>query len=81
VPSNFTKLALDTRNYFTHWNPKLEARAAKGEQLVALTRAVKLLFEITLMMELGFTKTDIAHNALDTNQRLVREVQTSFLAL
>lgn len=81
VPSGFTVLAKRTRNYFTHWSPNLEAKAAKGEQLVHLTRAVKLLFEITLLMELGFTKTEIADAVLEKNQRLVREVASSFLEL
>ena len=44
-------------------------------------RAAKLLFEMTLLIELGFTKTQIAKEVLEQNQRLVREVQISFLAL
>lgn len=81
VPARFAELAKDTRHYFSHWEPSLEPKAAKGEDLVYLTRGVKLLFEITLLIELGFTKTQIAQAVLDTNQRLVREVASSFLEL
>jgi hypothetical protein len=81
VPPDFSSLAKDTRNYFTHWDPKLEKRAAKGAKLVALTVALKLLFDLTLLRELGFTQTAIADAALDKNQRLVREMQRGFLEL
>jgi hypothetical protein len=81
VPNNFTTLAKDTRNYFTHWTPKLEAKAAHGDQLVALTFAVKLLFELTMLLELGFAKKQIADWVTSENQRLVWDMQASFLSL
>jgi ApeA N-terminal domain 1 len=69
-----------TRNYFTHWNRRLEARAAKGAQLFALTEATKLLLEFTLLLNLGFTKTQI-QQLVDRNQRMIRDMQRSFLSL
>jgi hypothetical protein len=81
VPSNFAELTKDTRNYFTHWYPKLEAKAARGDQLITLTFAVKLLFELTMLDELGFGKNQIAEWALRKNQRLVHDMRRSFLSL
>jgi hypothetical protein len=81
VPARFTTLAKDTRHYLSHWEPRLEARAARGEELVYLTSGVKLLFEVTLLIDLGFTKTQIAKAVLEENQRLVAAMQYSFHAL
>ncbi len=80
VPSHYVELTRDTRNYFTHWAPRLEGRAAKGVQLFALTEAAKLLLEFTLLLELGFTKTQVKRLA-EQNPRIVRDIQRSFLSL
>jgi hypothetical protein len=81
VPTRFAQLTKDTRHYFSHWNPKREARAARGDQLVSLTFGVKLLFELAMAQELGFPKREIERWFLHRNQRLVWEMQRSFLAL
>lgn len=81
VPADFTRLATDTRDYFSHWEPSLEAKAAKDEKLIALAAAVKLLFDLTMMRELGFKQKPIAAATLSNNQRLVSAVQRGFLAL
>jgi ApeA N-terminal domain 1 len=80
VHDDFTKLAKDTRHYFSHWEPKLEAKAAKGEQLVALTIAVKLLYELAMLRELGFGQTEITQLVL-SNRRLSSDLRRGFLAL
>lgn len=57
VPPFFAEITRDTRNYFTHWNPKKQHLAATGANLYALTRCTKGLLEITLLLALGFSKT------------------------
>jgi hypothetical protein len=49
--------------------------------LITLTFAVKLLFELTMLDELGFGKNQIAEWALRKNQRLVHDMRRSFLSL
>ena len=48
-----------TRNYLTHWTPELENRAAKGEALVRLMFALRLVLEALLLLEVGFTHDEI----------------------
>jgi hypothetical protein len=42
-----------TRNYLTHWVPKLGAKAAKGVDLIRLTRRLRTMLTICLLRELG----------------------------
>ena len=49
--------------------------------MIALTSAVKLLCELTMLRELGFGKKQIAEWATSKNQRLVWDMKQSFLAL
>jgi hypothetical protein len=81
VPPHFAELMKDTRVYFSHWNPKRQAKAAAGERLVSLTGGAKLLVELTMAKELGFPKSEIQRWFLEGNRRLVWEVERSFLAL
>lgn len=67
----------DTRHFLTHYNPKYEKDAARGEQLFAATRAMKLLFELTMLLELGFSKRQV-QALVERNQRLVRDFQMGF---
>lgn len=43
--------------------------------------ALRLLFEMTMLSELGFSKTQIAEWVTEENQRLVFDMQRSFLSL
>jgi hypothetical protein len=43
----------------THWNPKLESKAAKGDDLVRLTEALRLIVEALLLREVGFAPDEI----------------------
>jgi hypothetical protein len=70
VPLHYPALIRDTRNYYTHWNPRLQARAATGNRLLALTRCSQALLEVTLLMELGYSKTR-AIRLVERNDRLV----------
>jgi hypothetical protein len=77
VPATFPDLVRDTRHFLTHYNPKYEKDAATGAQLYAATRAMKLLFELTMLLELGFPKRQV-RALVEDNQRLVREIQMGF---
>ena len=50
----FIKLFKDSRNYYTHYNPKLEERAAEGVPLLLLTLQLRTIIEMSLLRELGF---------------------------
>jgi hypothetical protein len=80
VPAGFAELVKDTRHYLTHWNPRYEAKAAKGERLHALTRGVKLLFELAMLQELGFQQREILA-LVESNSRLIRDVDGSWRSL
>jgi hypothetical protein len=42
----------------THWNSELEEKAAKGDDLVRLTEALRLILEPLLLLEVGFTQDE-----------------------
>ena len=48
-----------TRNYLTHYDPKSEPEAAKGEDLYVLCRKMELLFELHFLKLTGFTPEKI----------------------
>ncbi|MBB4661781.1 HEPN domain-containing protein [Conexibacter arvalis] len=49
----------DARNYYTHYNPKLERRAARGAALVLLTIQLQAIIEMSLLRQLGFRARSI----------------------
>jgi hypothetical protein len=49
-----------SRNYYTHYNPKYESKAARGAALFLLTLQLQALIEMSLLRELGF-----GHKAID----------------
>ncbi|HEY6729727.1 MAG TPA: HEPN domain-containing protein [Solirubrobacterales bacterium] len=55
----FIKLFKDSRNYYTHYNPKLEAKAAGGVRLYLLTIQLRAIIEMSLLRELGFPARSI----------------------
>lgn len=55
----FVKLFKDSRNWYTHYNPKLEKKAATGAALYLLTIQLQAIIEMSLLRELGFTSTAI----------------------
>jgi DNA repair exonuclease SbcCD ATPase subunit len=50
----FIQKVLDTRNYLTHYNPKLEGAAAKDNELYEITEKLRRMIEICFLKELGF---------------------------
>ena len=55
----FIEKVVDTRNYQTHHDEELKERAASGEDLYRLIQKLKMLLEICLLTELGFTSEKI----------------------
>ena len=50
---------VDTRNYLTHYDSKLESKAAKGEDLYKLGIKLELLFELHFLDLMGFSEEEI----------------------
>lgn len=73
----FTQLVGWTRNYHTHWDPRLESKAAKGEALFRLTAALKLMVEALLLLEIGFSEDD-ADALLRRNPKVRAELALAF---
>jgi ApeA N-terminal domain 1 len=53
-PETLAERVRVTRNYLTHWSQGLEAKAARGTELFALTRALRAILESLLLLQLGF---------------------------
>lgn len=64
----FIKKVIDTRNYQTHHDEDLRERAVSEEELYRLTEKLKILLEICLLTELGFTSKEI-RNLFSRNRR------------
>jgi hypothetical protein len=56
---SFIEKAVVTRNYIVHYDPKLEEKAAKGEELHSITRRLQFLVESCLLEELGFSPDEV----------------------
>lgn len=52
-------LIIKTRNYLTHYNPKLASKAAKGEDLYVLCQKMELLLELHFLKLMGFSEQKI----------------------
>lgn len=55
----FVSAVVDGRNYYTHYDERLERRAPKGIRLVPLTAQLKALTEACLLGEVGFSSEEI----------------------
>lgn len=73
----FAKRVHRTRNYLTHWDPDLERDAARGEELTRLTMALKVIVEALLLLELGFSKEEVAA-LVERNEDYKRNVNFAF---
>jgi hypothetical protein len=56
---SFISKVVTTRNYLTHYDPRLKGEAATGEKLYKLTQQVKALIEMCLLTELGFSPDNV----------------------
>ena len=50
---------MDTRNYWTHYNPKLELKVAKGRNLEVLCFKIEALFQLHFLQLIGFSQEEI----------------------
>ena len=57
--TRFIKNVKDTRNYYTHYDPSLEGKAAMGGRLRGLSVTLGLLLEGILLHEIGFEITRV----------------------
>jgi hypothetical protein len=57
--NEFVSKVVDTRNYLTHYNKRLEKRAASPDELIHLCRQLRALLETVLLEEIGFDSTKI----------------------
>ncbi len=55
----FIEDVVNTRNYFTHFDKKLEAKAKMGKDLYQLAQKIRFILEICLLKEIGLTDTTI----------------------
>jgi len=65
---------VDTRNYLTHYDESLKAKAASGEKLIHLYYKMEAIFQLRLLQELGFTQTEIK-SVLDKSYRLREKLE------
>jgi hypothetical protein len=72
-PRRFVELTVATRNYFTHHDSTLKARAARGRTLLWLTKALRHLSVSLALGELGIGPEEAA--ALLTNDDEYRYLQ------
>jgi len=57
--SSFVDKTVYTRHYLTHFDPDLKERSAEGEELYRLTQKLKVLLQICLLKELGFSSDSV----------------------
>lgn len=60
----FIDQVCNTRNYFTHYDISLTAKAAKGKELFRLYYILKVIIEFNLLLEIGFDN-ERAHELLE----------------
>jgi hypothetical protein len=69
----FAKKVVNTRNYYTHYDPHLKDKAAQGSKLYALTEQLSYLLQACLLVELGIPKQKCAE-LLIRNQGYIRAI-------
>lgn len=75
----FVGLLVDTRNYFTHFDPASESKAAHGSDLWRLTLKMEALFQLLMMQDLGFGEPLIA-TIVGRNRRVAQALKARFSA-
>ena len=51
----FIERVLDTRNYYTHFDKRLENKAATGQDLIVLIEKLLFVLDLAFMREIGFS--------------------------
>lgn len=57
--TNFINDAANTRNYLTHYDPKLRDKSARNEELYNIIKKLELLTELCLLKEIGFSLKEL----------------------
>jgi hypothetical protein len=60
---------VNTRNYPTHYSEELEKESTKGVELWVLCQKMEAIFQLHLLQQLGFTKSEI-QGILTNNYKL-----------
>jgi hypothetical protein len=66
----FAKKVKDTRNYLTHFDKRLERKAARGAELYWLTRKLSYVLQACLLLEIGLS-LDKCANLVHRNQSFI----------
>jgi hypothetical protein len=76
IPDNdsFIHKVATTRNYLTHYDERLKELSVEGEELYHFTQKLKILLEICLLKELGFTSDNIK-SLISKNRRYQHEIR------
>jgi len=69
----FIHKVVTTRNYLTHYDETLKEQSAEGKELYHFTQKLKILLEICLLKELGFTSENIK-SLISRNRRYQYEI-------
>jgi hypothetical protein len=65
----FVDRMVDTRNYLTHYDPKLAERAAQGIAIYYLTAKLQALFQLHLLAMIGISEERI-EQLIATNRKI-----------
>jgi hypothetical protein len=58
---SFINKVVNTRNYLTHYDVDLERKSAKNTELFVITEKLRIIVEMCLMKEIGFSLKEINH--------------------
>lgn len=58
-PEYFVEQVVDTRNYYTHYDPKSEAKVSDTDRIFFLKDSLRLLLTALFLDEIGFNETQI----------------------
>jgi hypothetical protein len=68
----FINKVLDTRNYLTHYDQELYKRAARGTGVVSLTKKLRILLEVCLVIQTGLDANK-ARDLFGRHRRIPKE--------
>ncbi len=72
---DFPKIISDTRNYFTHYDQKLEDRILKGDDLINGFHILRNILEFYLLKEFGFDEEFIHERTRERIKPLITSIE------
>lgn len=72
-------LIVDTRNYLTHYSPKLEKKAASVKNLWNLCQKMEAILQLHLLKELGFNDEEI-NSVLNNTYKFKNKLQSTSIS-